>query len=198
MTEPPPQLWVIAGPNGAGKTTLTTGWIAGQIPIVNPDEIAQRLPRIGGRLDERSAGVAALRERAQRLNDRDTFAIETTLSGHSPTSLIRTASALGYKVTLMFMGLADASLSIMRVADRVLAGGHDVPIDAIVRRYDDSLARLTLVWGLVDRAYLIDNSGPRRRLILSKDADGIRQASCSAPLWARIALPLVSWDLEGS
>ena len=96
MTEPPPQLWVIAGPNGAGKTTLTTGWIAERIPIVNPDEIAQRLPRIGGRLDERSAGVAALRERAQRMTDRDTFAVETTLSGHSPTSLIRTASALGY------------------------------------------------------------------------------------------------------
>lgn len=197
MTEPPPQLWVIAGPNGAGKTTLTTGWIAGRIPIINPDDIAQRLPRIGGRLDERSAGVAALQERAQRLNDRDTFAVETTLSGHNPTSLIRTASALGYKVSLVFLGLADARLSIMRVADRVLGGGHDVPIDAMVRRYDDSLARLTLVWGLVDRAYLIDNSGPRRRLILSKDAERIRQASCSAPLWARIALPLVSWDLEG-
>ncbi len=97
----------------------------------------------------------------------------------------------------MFIGLADARLSIMRVADWVLGGGHDVPLDAIVRRYDDSLARLAHAWGLVDRAYLIDSSGPRRRLILSKDADGIRQASCSAPPWARIALPLVSWDLEG-
>jgi predicted ABC-type ATPase len=104
---------------------------------------------------------------------------------------------LGTKVTLVFIGLADARLSIMRVADRVLGGGHDVPIEAIVRRYYDSLARLTLVWGLADRAYLIDNSGPRRRLILSRDADGIRHASCSAPHWARIALPMVSWDLEG-
>lgn len=59
-----PQIWVVAGPNGAGKTTLTSRWVANRLPIVNPDEIAQRLPRIGGRLDERRAGVAALEERA--------------------------------------------------------------------------------------------------------------------------------------
>ena len=38
-----PQLWVVAGPNGAGKSTLTRRYLAGRLPIVNPDDIAQAL-----------------------------------------------------------------------------------------------------------------------------------------------------------
>jgi predicted ABC-type ATPase len=73
-----PQLWIVAGPNGAGKTTLARRRIADRIPIINPDDIAERLPTKGGRLDERTAGALALAQRAQRahlLADRKTFAI---------------------------------------------------------------------------------------------------------------------------
>jgi predicted ABC-type ATPase len=38
-----PQLWVVAGPNGAGKSTLANKYLAGRLPIVNPDVIAQAL-----------------------------------------------------------------------------------------------------------------------------------------------------------
>ena len=52
-----PQLWIVAGPNGAGKSTLVARHaFAQQIPIINPDEIANRilLARGGG------SGVLAL------------------------------------------------------------------------------------------------------------------------------------------
>jgi predicted ABC-type ATPase len=32
-----PQLWVVAGPNGAGKSTLVNKYLAGRVPLVNPD-----------------------------------------------------------------------------------------------------------------------------------------------------------------
>ena len=38
-----PQLWILAGPNGAGKSTLANKYLAGRLPIVNPDVIAQAL-----------------------------------------------------------------------------------------------------------------------------------------------------------
>ena len=38
-----PQLWVVAGPNGTGKSTLANKYLAGRLPIVNPDVIAQAL-----------------------------------------------------------------------------------------------------------------------------------------------------------
>jgi predicted ABC-type ATPase len=38
-----PQLWVIAGPNGAGKSTLVQRYVAGRVPVVNPDDIAREI-----------------------------------------------------------------------------------------------------------------------------------------------------------
>ena len=48
-----PQLWIIAGPNGAGKTTLVSRRVAMRVPVINPDTIAEELPRVDGPLDER-------------------------------------------------------------------------------------------------------------------------------------------------
>lgn len=63
-----PQLWVVAGPSGAGKTTLATQRLAAQaiadeFEVINPDAIAQSLPLIDGRLDQRDAGEAAVLRR---------------------------------------------------------------------------------------------------------------------------------------
>lgn len=110
-----PQLWIVAGPNGAGKTTLARRWIAGRIPIINPDDIAERLPRKDGKLDERTAGELAIAQRTHLLTDRKTFAIETTLSGHGTLNLMRQASKGGYKVNLVFVGVDDPAICLARV-----------------------------------------------------------------------------------
>ena len=38
-----PQLWVVAGPNGVGKSTLTRRYLAGRLPIVDPNVLVQDL-----------------------------------------------------------------------------------------------------------------------------------------------------------
>lgn len=192
-----PQIWIIAGPNGAGKSTLAARWVAKRIPIVNPDAIAQALPRVNGQLDERLAGITALKERAARLADRETFAVETTLSGHGPLNLMKAADAAGYKVNLVFVGVDDAALSKSRVADRVSLGGHDVPTEAVVRRFEDALAKLRIGFDIADRIIIFDNSGQRRRLILVHEDGRSRLISRNAPAWARRALPGVSWPPAG-
>jgi predicted ABC-type ATPase len=178
-----PQLWVIAGPNGAGKTTLVTRRLAGRMTVVNPDEIAARLPRIAGRLDERQAGVIAVRERGRLLAEGRSFAIETTLTGASALQLMRRARACNYKITLVFVGLERADLSASRVADRVWHGGHDVPLDAIARRFPVSLANLAPALALADRAYIFDNSEERRRFLLKVEGGAVRWQAERLPTW---------------
>jgi len=179
-----PQFWVVGGPNGAGKTTLVTQRLSSRLEVINPDEIAARLPRVRGLLDERQAGQIALSQRAACQWQRKSFAIETTLTGASALRLMTSTREAGYKVTLVYVGLVSADLSSDRVADRVAQGGHDVPLDAIERRYPASLANLAKAIPLADRFFLFDNSSRQRKLlVVGKDSRVIRLTP-DLPNWA--------------
>lgn len=178
-----PQFWVIAGPNGAGKTTLVSGRVGDRIPVINPDEIAARLPLIGGRLDERQAGTLALDRRAELLASRESFAVETTLTGSSTLRLMRSAKASAFKVALVYVGLSDPDLSLQRISDRIDAGGHAVPVSVAVRRYPASLAALSGAIELADRTFILDNSGRRRRLLLVREDGRVRFVTRDLPEW---------------
>ncbi len=188
-----PQLWVVAGPNGAGKTTLVSRRLVRRIPFVNPDVIAAALPRVDGRLDERRAGELAVAERNGFLARGEDFGIETTLSGNSALRFMRQAKSADFKVTLVYVGLSGANASAQRVIDRVRQGGHSVPVDALHRRYPDSLAKLGPALAVADRGYVLDNSGRRRRLLLIRERGRVRFQAAELPAWLRGALP----DLAG-
>lgn len=180
-----PRLWVVAGPNGAGKTTLAAERLVRRVPVVNPDSIALDLPRLAGRLDQREAGVRALQARKGLLAHRVDFAIETTLSGHGILRFLDQARDAGYEISLNYVGLATPWLAVRRVTDRVLAGGHEVPLDQIMRRYRQSLLQLPKAMGVAHHTRLFDNSDLRRRLIAVLDAEGIRWLANDLPIWAR-------------
>ena len=185
-----PQLWIVGGPNGAGKSTLVGCGLVGRMPIINPDDIAFGLARRSdGTLDELLAGREALRERARMLDSGCSFAIETTMSGSNPLRFMVDATRRGYALTLVYVGIASAALSLQRVRDRVTAGGHDVPVDAIMRRYPDTMARLATALGIVDRAYIVDNSGIRRRLLVKIEDGRATNVAADLPAWAVRAVP---------
>lgn len=186
-----PQLLVIAGPNGAGKTTLTGDYLAGRIPVVNPDDFAKQLDpnHNGDRAVMLAAGRMAIEQRQSLLSARQSFAVETTLTGKGELELMRRASAQGYKVNLVFVGLNEAPLSAARVAERVSRGGHPVPLDDIFRRFDRSLANLHAALPTVDRAFVLDNSGDRRRLLFSIENGRVKHLAKNLPDWAKTAVP---------
>lgn len=187
-----PRLWVVAGPNGAGKTTLVSRRLAGHLPVVNPDEIALELPPVRGRPDERQAGEIAIMRRQALLEARAGFAIETTLTGASALRLMRKASDIGYRITLIYVGIPDADLSAMRVMARVLSGGHAVPLSAVRRRHPASLANLPAALALADRAYVFDNGGLKRRLLLVQEYGHTRWIGDDLPDWFRRTLPSIA------
>ena len=181
------QLWVFAGPNGAGKTTIVDRHVAGRIPVINPDTIAQTLPphlSAGARILR--AGRIALHRRQELLAAGKSFAIETTLTGRSELDLMRAARSGGFKVSLVYIGLRDVQNSIARVRERVSRGGHDVPFADLIRRFDRSLGHLGEAMEIADRVVLIDNSRSRRQLVLSLEGGRVKYAMSTPPAWANL------------
>jgi predicted ABC-type ATPase len=185
-----PELWVFGGPNGAGKSTLVDRYLGDRLPVVNPDNIARDLPRKpDGSLAQGDAGRIATQQRAEYLDGRASFAIESTLSGKGELRLMREAKDAGYSVNLVYVGIPSAQLSTARVQERVRQGGHDVPIADSDRRYPRSMANLEEAMRIADRSMVIDNSGDRHRIVLLRENDRTRYLSGDLPRWAESAIP---------
>jgi len=181
-----PSLWVFAGPNGAGKSSLTEKYkVKQRLPIVNPDVIkAER------GVSERIAGQIALAERQFYLDAGKSFSIETTLSGISEVKLMQSAREREYRVSFVYVGISSPFLSQMRVAERVQAGGHNVPIGAIMRRYDRSMAHFLLAKGFAHRILLLDNSGHNIKSLVWRWENGAEKyRALHLPAWAQKLFP---------
>ncbi|WP_404995428.1 zeta toxin family protein [Cupriavidus pauculus] len=177
------QLWAVAGPNGSGKTTFTQKYFAGKLIIVNPDEIANV-----EQVSNLQAGKLTLARQRELLEQGKSFAFETTLSGRHELQLMEDAKRKGYKVNLVFFSLDTPDLNIGRIAVRVEDGGHNVPTADVLRRYQRSLENLPTALGIADRAYVLDNSGTRARLLLSMEKGQVKRLSRDLPEWAKPAL----------
>jgi predicted ABC-type ATPase len=85
------------------------------------------------------------------------FGFESTLSGLTYAAMLREAKSQGYTINLCFLSLATVQHSIRRVRQRVLKGGHDVPLADLKRRFLPSLRNFFLVYlPLADNAALYD------------------------------------------
>jgi predicted ABC-type ATPase len=186
-----PQLWVVAGPNGAGKSTLANKYLAGRLPIVNPDVIARALAPTDphGTQVRVQAGREAVHRQENLLAQGVDFAIETTLSGNRELALISRVRDAGYKVTLVYIGVDTPTTTLGRIAQRVARGGHMVPAADVARRFARSLSHLATTLTTVDRAFVLDNTGRRYRLLLSMEYGQVKRLSRHLPTWAREALP---------
>lgn len=175
----PPQLWIVAGPNGAGKSTLVAGKNRGRIPVVNPDEVAARGPRVSFL----EAGREALRLQKEHISNGDHFIVETTFSGKRELQLMEEARAKGFKVNFVYVAIASVKQSALRVAQRVAAGGHSVPAADIRRRYERTMSNLSAGIASADRAFVLDNSEERPRLLFVKESGRFRPGRSPLPQW---------------
>ncbi|MBO7099222.1 MAG: zeta toxin family protein [Bacteroidaceae bacterium] len=155
-------LYVIAGCNGAGKTTASFTVLPEMLncrEFVNADEIAAGISPFNPEGVAIQAGRLMIDRIIQLLKDGETFAFETTLATRSYVKLIQQAKKRGYFVTLLFFSLSTSEQAQRRVAQRVSMGGHNIPSDVIVRRYEAGLQNLfQLYMPICDYWTLYDNS----------------------------------------
>ena len=82
---------------------------------------------------------------------------------------IRELQASDWSVVLIYLYLPDIKLSAERVAERVRHGGHDIPMQAILRRYPRSLNNLLNRYApLCDTTICMDNSSRTPQLIFTQ------------------------------
>ena len=186
-----PQLWVVAGPNGAGKSTLAAKYLEGRLELVNPDVIARELDPSdpNGARVRVQAGREAIRRQEACLARMQDFGFETTLSGRRELEVLRRAKAAGFKVNVVYVGINSPQATVGRIRERVARGGHDIPLPDVARRFERSQANLPRALELADRAFVLDNSGRRYRLLLTLERGQTRHVSANLPAWARSALP---------
>jgi predicted ABC-type ATPase len=103
----------------------------------------------------------------QLIADGSDFAFETTLATRSYVQLIRIAQQKGYTVTLLFFWLNSPDFAKKRVADRVLKGGHNIPIKIIERRFYRGIANLCHLYMPVCDDWAIFNNMGRVSTIIA-------------------------------
>ena len=86
-----------------------------------------------------------------------TFTQETTLAGHRVEKTIRQARQQGYDIVMFYVGLNSVEESILRIANRVRKGGHDIPEDYVKLRYQNRIESLKRVLPLCDEVIFYDN-----------------------------------------
>jgi predicted ABC-type ATPase len=140
-----PNLYIIAGCNGAGKTTASFTILPEMLncrEFVNADSIAAGLSPFNPESVAIEAGRLMLSRIHELMIAGVDFAFETTLATRSYVSLVKAAQDAGYKVTLLFIWIDSPATAVQRVAERVVKGGHDIPLEVIERRYYRGLFNL--------------------------------------------------------
>ena len=158
-----PKLLIIAGPNGSGKTTVTSQilkheWVEG-CEYINPDFIAR--DKFGDWNSQEmilKAAKFAEEWREKCLDNHKSLISETVLSAPDKIDFIQRAKQQNYFIRLFFIGTDNPRINALRIAQRVMQGGHDVPIQKVISRYYKSIANCALLSKIVDRLYVYDNS----------------------------------------
>ena len=163
------EILIIAGPNGAGKTTFALTYLSAEaqgLPFLNADMIAVGLAPLGSRHSDVMAGRLMLAEIDRLAGEGSSFAFETTLAGRGYLRRIDGWRRMGYRVTLLFLSLQSPHQAIDRVRRRVQQGGHHIPEDVILRRFDAGIDNFRNVYAeRVDSWVLLDNTGKAPVLI---------------------------------
>ncbi|PSB00685.1 zeta toxin family protein [Merismopedia glauca] len=199
MTGSTPTIVIIAGPNGAGKSTLTRiieqsnqiypfgDDLIGdftQFPAIDPDAEARLIQPNRPEAAALQGGKQALKRAYNYLANGQSFLVETTLAGKTYFRLIQQARQLGWRVYLIYIGVERVEISIDRVAQRAIAGGHNVALADIRRRYERSLSHLKRAVEMVDLALIFDNSAKQGyKKMMTVERGQVREQAELLPQW---------------
>jgi predicted ABC-type ATPase len=174
--------YLIAGCNGAGKTTFAKEFLPKEVKclrFLNADEIARGLSPLKSSAGAVRAARLLLTQVDECLRSRETFALESTLSGKTYIRLFRRARQLGYEIERHYLWLSNPAQAIACVRQRVQQGGHHVPAGDIRRRFKRSLIHLHGDYlSLATRwAVWVSRSLPAKRLAISgaNDIESVRK-----------------------
>ena len=157
-----PEIYVIGGPNGAGKTTSAKSLLPELLhcnEYINADAIAAALSPFNPESVSLQSGRLMLDRIHHLASQKTNFSFETTMASRSFAPFLVDCKKDNYKINLIFLWLEASDLALDRVKGRVASGGHDIPIDTILRRYKRSIDNFLNIYSpLADDWFLYNNS----------------------------------------
>lgn len=160
-----PEIVVFAGPNGSGKSTITE-LLKPPYDYVNADEIKKHL-----KCSDIEAAELAEKQRELLLSKKMNFSFETVLSTERNLNLLKRAKENGYFIKCFYILTADPIVNVARVKLRAFTGGHDVPEEKIISRYDKALALVSELVSVCDICSIYDNTASQPYRIFKKRKD---------------------------
>ncbi len=170
-----PKLYIVSGCNGSGKTTASYSLLPEMLEctqFVNSDEFAKGLSPYEPEKVPLQASRYMLMKIKYLFRKRKDFGIETTLATRTLLKMVRKAQEEGYFVTVIYFWLESPEKAMERVKARVAKGGHNIPVETIIRRYYTGLKYLFNDYmKICDRWILADNSHPPFKVV----AEGFKE-----------------------
>lgn len=171
---------IIGGVNGVGKSSFT-GILKEQRSdlgiLIDVDKITAEL---GG--NALTGGKAALNKINDCIEKGVSFTQETTLSGRRTAATAREVMEKGYRVRLYYIGLDSAEESLLRIANRVRRGGHDIPQEDVVRRFGERWEAVEKVLPYCDEAEFYDNDNGFQLVAEYRNGE-LRTVGSHCPRW---------------
>ena len=167
-----PEIVVFAGPNGSGKSTFTE-LLKPPVDYINADEIKKNL-----RCTDLEAAQLAEKQREEHVSRMEDFCFETVLSTDRNLKLLKKARQKGYFIRCYYILTTDPMINVLRVKSRVEAGGHDVPKEKIISRYDRALALVKELIKVCDICHIYDNSSNKPFRIFKKRKEELFYDGC--------------------
>ena len=153
-----PEVVVFAGPNGSGKSTITRmAKVVGE--YINADDI-----KATTLCTDLEAALKAEQLREEMFAQRKDFTFETVLSTDRNLLLLKKARSCGFFVRGIYVLTVDPMINISRVAAREALGGHGVPKDKIVARYNRALKLIPELVEVCDILHIYDNTDEPYRI----------------------------------
>jgi predicted ABC-type ATPase len=127
--------------------------------------------------------------RQKLIEARKSFTFETVMSSPDKIELLQKAQATGFRTYLYYVATEDPNINIYRIKHRVKAGGHNVPEEKIISRYERSLDLLLNAIRNTNRAYIFDNSGHQQIWIAEiTEGSNLEIRSNRMPSWFQSAV----------
>ncbi len=188
-----PRMIVIAGPPGSGKSSIFPVSSFG-ISHFNADDRAAELnggsyigiPRQIRTVVNRDFEAFVL----ECIEQRTSFAIETTLRSGITFEQAKLAKAAGFTTEMRYLALRDFAMHVERVKARADAGGHSASEATLLETYKSSLANLPEAIAQMDDLWVYDNSavGGPPKLVLQSEKGSILFLTEDPPAWISSAL----------
>ncbi|MBO6136452.1 MAG: hypothetical protein J6P30_07730 [Fibrobacter sp.] len=104
------------------------------------------------------------------------------ICGNSVWSNIIRARELGYQIEMYYVGVDSVDIAKVRIASRVLKGGHGIPDSDVERRFSESIRNLPKAIELCDIVEIFDNTDSFQRIARYEQGKCVLKVD-SCPLW---------------